>query len=221
MRNNRMVPIKGRPRYAVVVEGQCEFWYIQMLKRNERAVAVDIKPEIPQRKKLKEQFQRVLELCNTYDKVFWNIDLDVVNNETAQAKAGAKSALQELKHYCATLNEKHKESATVIINNPCLEYWFLLHYEATSKYYNECERATKQLSAWLKDYEKTERYYTKQNNDIYLKLKQYILIAANNASNLSNFDFNNPHSALTQLHYILEEVGIIKRIEKKYALETK
>ncbi len=69
-----------------MVDGDCEFWYFQMLKRNNRDLHVDLKPEIPQKKKLSEQYKKVLEYADIYDKVIWVIDIDVINDETRKAK---------------------------------------------------------------------------------------------------------------------------------------
>ncbi len=41
-----------------------------MLKRNERTINVALKPEIPQKKKLIDQFKNVVELSADYDKIF-------------------------------------------------------------------------------------------------------------------------------------------------------
>ena len=46
--------IKSNPSYAVVVDGETEIWYLQMLKRNERDIRVSIKPEIPNKKRINE-----------------------------------------------------------------------------------------------------------------------------------------------------------------------
>jgi hypothetical protein len=86
MRKNRPIPFISKPKFALVVDGDCEFWYINMLKRNEKSISVDLKPEIPQRKKLSDQYKKVIELSNDYDKVFWVIDFDVINSETRIAK---------------------------------------------------------------------------------------------------------------------------------------
>ncbi len=53
----------------------------------------------------------------------------------------------------------------------------------TTKYFPKCKDAEKQLTKHreLKDYEKTQKYFTKQNNDIYLKLKPRISTALINA----------------------------------------
>ena len=64
MRKNRTIPIKSKPKFAFVVDGECEFWYIQMLKRNERHIRVSIKPEIPAKKSLEDQYKLVCELSD-------------------------------------------------------------------------------------------------------------------------------------------------------------
>jgi len=84
MRQSRRIPLTVKPKYAVVVDGETEFWYIQMLKRNEKLVSVDLKPEIPQRKKISEQYAKVLELSKDYDKVYWIIDFDNPNSGISQ-----------------------------------------------------------------------------------------------------------------------------------------
>lgn len=164
-----------------------------MLKRNERALPVDLKPEIPQKKALKDQFIKAVELSKDYDKVFWIIDYDVVASESRQAKKGRKPAFQELREYCAKIEAKHHK-VKIIINNPCLEFWFLLHFELTEKPFNNCESAAKQLSKYLTGYEKTQRYYTRQGDDIYLKLKPYLDTAISNAEKLGTFYFDAPTS---------------------------
>ncbi len=58
--------LKGKSKFAIVVDGETEFWYLQMLKRNERLIKVDIKPEIPQKKKLADQYSKVIDLSKSY-----------------------------------------------------------------------------------------------------------------------------------------------------------
>ena len=213
MRKNRTIPIKSKPKFAFVVDGECEFWYIQMLKRNERQINVDLKPEIPQRKKLSELYKKVIELSKDYDKVFWIIDFDVINSETRTSKKGTKTALQEFREYCLIIESKY-ENIFVAINNPCLEFWMLLHFETTSKYFDTCDNASKQLKKHLKDYNKSQQFFTKQDNDIYLKLKPFLNKAISNANKLKHFDFENPHTALAQMQIFFETNEI-----KKYLSE--
>ena len=207
MRINRTLHIKSKPKFAFVVDGECEFWYIQMLKRNERQISVDLKPEIPQRKKLIDQYAKVIELSKDYDKVFWIIDFDVINSETRQAKKGKETALQEFKKYYNDINKRF-ENIFIIINNPCLEYWILLHFQSTSKYFDSCDSATKELKKHLTNYEKTQSYYTKQDNDIYLKLKPNLNNAISNAKKLKELDFENPHTAISEMQIFFENKEI-------------
>lgn len=203
MRKNRAVPLRSKPTFAVVVDGDCEVWYLQMLKRNERSIFVNIEPKIPQRKRLSEQYKNVIKLSKEYTKVFWIIDFDVIASETKSAKAGSKTAIQSFLKYKKTIAEKYT-NIVVIVNNPCLEFWLLLHFDATSKYFDTCEGAEKQLKKHLKDYEKTQKYYTKQGNDIYLKLKPNLADALKNAKDLKLFDTKNPNKGMSEMQLFFE-----------------
>lgn len=207
MRKTKSIQPKGKQKFAFVVDGECEFWYIQMLKRNEKSINIDLKPEIPQKKKNADQFKKVVELSADYDKVFWIIDFDVIRSETLLAKKRTKTALQEFKEYCDEINKNH-ENIIVIINNPCLEYWILLHFERTSKYYESCESVIRQLKKHLPEYKKTKLFYTKEDNDIYLRLKPILSKAITNAERLERFDFHNPDSGMSemQLFFNIEQI---------------
>ncbi len=203
MRNKRQIPFKGKPRFAIVIDGETEFWYLQMIKRNERSIVVNIEPKIPQRKRLSEQYENVIKLSEEYTKVFWIIDFDVLASETKSAKAGSKPAIQSFLAYKKTIAEKYK-NIVVIVNTPCLEFWLLLHFETTSKYFDTCEGAEKQLKKHLKDYEKTQKFYTKQDNDIYLRLKPNLANALKNAKALKLFDTENPNKGMSEMQLFFE-----------------
>lgn len=208
MRQSRRIPLATKSKYAIVVDGETEFWYVQMLKRNEKLDSVDLKPEIPQRKKLSEQYEKVIELSKDYDKVYWIIDFDVINKETREEKKGKKTALQELKEYFESFSKKYDNLVIVIINNPCFEYWLLLHFEFTSKLYPSYRELVKQLKKYLPDYDKSRIYYTKQNNDIYLRLSPRMPTAISNAKKLKMFNLDNPNTGISQMHFLLENIGL-------------
>ncbi len=200
MRKHRLIPFETKVKFAIIVDGECESWYFQMLSRNEKSIRADLKPEIPQKKKLKQQFDKVVELSKHYDKVFWIVDYDVISSETRLAKRGTETPEQAFNKYIQIIGKKYS-NVVIIINNPCLEFWLLLHFETTGRYFENCEDATRQLKKHLPDYEKTRKYYTKQDNDIYLRLKPILKNAIANASKLKPFDLNNPNTAITQMHY--------------------
>lgn len=205
MRTNKKLAQKYKgEKFAFVVDGKCESWYIQMLKRNERKLNIALKPELPQKKTLSFQYNRAIELSCDYDKVFWIVDFDVIIRETRQTKKGEKSPLQEFKEYHEKLTKNYKEKIVTVINNPCLEFWYLLHFVETSKYFDTYEKLEKVLREHLAGYNKTKEFHTKQNNDIYLRLKLFLNEAIKNAGKLPNFDFDNPCTGLTQMHLLFE-----------------
>ncbi|MEI8086656.1 MAG: RloB family protein [Paludibacter sp.] len=214
MRNSKSILKIGKPKFAFVGDGECEYWYIQMLKRNERAINVDFKPELLQKKKLIDQYKKVIELSNDYDKVFWVVDFDTLVKETREAKKGTKTAIQEFKEYCDKISGGY-ENIEIVVNNPCLEYWILLHYERTSKYYETGDRVGKQLKKYLPEYNKSQSFYTKQDSDIYLRLKPLLSNAISNAEKLGRFDFYNPETGMSEMQLIFNTKQIKKGIEVK------
>jgi len=205
MRKGRTVPLRVKPTFGVVVDGECETWYLQMLKRNERELTVNIEPKIPQKKNITEQYETVVNLSRDYNKVFWIVDLDAVLKETRDARKGSKTPLQYFIEYQKAI--KDYENIVLIINNPCIEFWLLLHFEETSKYFDNCEGAENQLKRYLKDYEKTKGYFTKQDNDIYLKLKPHLSRAIENAKKLKKFNIDEPYSGMTEMQLFFNAVG--------------
>ncbi len=180
MRHHQRKPLQPRKTFAIIADGECEVWYFQMLNRNEHGLNVKIEPRIPQKKSLEEQFKLAKLLSEDYTRVFWIIDFDVIVSETRAATRGAKTPLQSLIEY-KKIFEADFKNVVLILNNPCLEFWLLQHFEDTCKQFNDCNSAQRQLKKHLKDYTKTSEYFTKQDHDIYLKLKTLLSTAITNA----------------------------------------
>ena len=177
--------IQTKQSFAVVVDGETEYWYLQMLKHNEPNIPFNIKPQILQKKNIDQQYKLVIELSEEeYDKVFWIVDLDVLLKEERE-KNNSTSSLQQFLSYWRKLSNQNK--VVVIVNNPCLEYWFLLHFQKTNKVFTACTDAEKEVSKYLQGYEKTEKFF-KKDNDIYRQLKPYLQTAVSNATALGTFD---------------------------------
>ena len=182
--------------FAVVVDGETEYWYLQMLKHNEPNILFSITPKILQKKNIDQQYELVTELSEEeYDKVFWIVDLDVLLKEERE-KRNSTSPLQQFLNYYKSLSKQKK--IVVIVNNPCLEYWFLLHFQKTNKVFTACTDAEKQVSQHLEGYEKTEKFF-KKDNDIYKQLKPYLQTAINNATTLGTFDTYNHSKAISEM----------------------
>lgn len=48
---------KSRKKAAIYVDGECEQWYFQMMKRNENTFNIDLQPKLPRKRKL-EKFMK-------------------------------------------------------------------------------------------------------------------------------------------------------------------
>jgi len=204
MRKGRKIQTKQA--FAVVVDGETEKWYLEMLKQNEPDVLFNITPKILQKKNINQQYELVTDLSEEeYDKVFWIVDLDVLLKEEREKK-GNTSSLQQFLNYWQQLSKQNK--VVVIVNNPCLEYWFLLHFQMTNKVFTACTNAEKEVSQKLKGYEKTEKFFKKSNNDIYKQLKPHLQKAINNATALGSFDTHNHSEAMCEMPLLFQALQI-------------
>lgn len=213
MRTSKRNTPKTNPSFAVVVDGKTEVWYLNMLKRNEPNIRVSIKPEIPNNKSVEEQYNLVCDLSNKeFTKVYWVIDLDTVIKEENEAPKGKKSPFKSFEEYRTNLADNYK-NVVVIVNNPCLEFWFLLHFKRTSKYFDTCSSAETELKKHLDNYEKTQKFFTKQNDDIYLKLKPNLKTGLANSIALGNFDNENPKKAMCEMELLFQSDELKKHFE--------
>lgn len=199
IKHQKRIPYKKK--FSIIVDGETEVWYFQLMKQFE-TLAIDIKPEIPRRKSLIEQFSTVSENAKHYDMVFWIVDIDTILKEHKETKKGQKTKIQEFKEYVEEL--KKLGNVWVLPVCPCFEFWILLHFEETTKFYATYDEIEKRLKNYLPDYEKTEKYYKRFNNDLYKILKPRQDFALANAKKLGDFDFENPYSAKCEIFKLFE-----------------
>ena len=203
MRRGRNILTKQS--FAVVVDGETEYWYLEMLKRNEPNIPFKIRPQILQKKNIDQQYKLVTALSEEeYDKVFWIVDLDVLLKQHSQ-KNSNPSSLQQFLNYWQQLSKQKK--IVVIVNNPCLEYWFLLHFQKTTKVFTARTTTEKQVSKHLRGYEKTEKFF-KKSDDIYKQLKPHLQTAINNATTLGTFDTYNHSKAISEMPLLFKPLQL-------------
>lgn len=207
MKQNKRNLRKEKITYAIVGDGGCEVWFLQMLKRNERELQINIEPKLAQKTILSKQFEKIKELSEDYSKVFWIIDYDVIERESKECKKREKPRNQEFKEYYEYIQKRLFEKVIVIVNNTCLEFWFLLHFNFTSKNFSNCDEAQRELKRYLTDYEKTQTYFTKQK-DIYSQLKDKIPVAIKNAKKLGEFDIHNTNKSISEMWKFFEDENI-------------
>ena len=152
--------IQPKKAFAVVVDGETEKWYLQMLKEE-------------------------------------------------REKKNSTSSLQKFLSYWKQFSEQDKQDkVVVIVNNPCLEYWFLLHFRKTSRVFTACAGAEKEVSQYLKGYEKTEKFFKKSNNDIYKQLKPLLQTAIKNATALGSFEIKEYKKAKCEMPLLFKELKV-------------
>lgn len=172
-KNNGSTLKKGNFSIYVLVDGECEQDYLTSIKTVEpfksilSSQKIKIAPDIPKTKSLDAQYLAVSDALNDYDKVFWIVDYDVIRKETLMQKKGKQTSLEKF----SVLSKKFKELISikkyqgkevyVLINNPSIEFWYLLHYENTSKLYTTSEAAEKKLANHMKNYTKNDEKFRK------------------------------------------------------------
>ena len=155
MRKNKKRKLKKT--FLVLVDGESEQIYLSGFKTPN----IHIKPELPKQKSIKKLYCYFKEERKNYDKSFWIIDLDVPVRE---------NKLDLVKNY------KQNYEKEIIINHPCLEFWFLLHYELKN-FGNECEKIVSYLKKNFDDfktYDKSEREVKKITEKLKDKLPMAI-----------------------------------------------
>lgn len=197
-----------RPSAALVLEGDTERWYFQLLQQHEKSLSLHLKPEIPQKKKLADQYEKVDELANQgYDFVFWIVDFDEILKQTREASGKYKTPLVRFNEYKAMLKSKYPH-VFVIVNAPCLEFWIYLHFVCTSRFFTDCNSVIQEMKKMMPGYEKTEKFYRKKGNDIYAKLKEKQHVAIKNAILTSGFDNENPYRGVSEMNILFQKLGL-------------
>lgn len=177
---------------AIIVDGKDEKWYISNVKKYYPCTAIKsmkIKPELPERKKVQELFNLAESKLNEgYTFVILIIDLDeplkdVTEYNKFKGLYGKYLLVQDDK---LTGRQKSKygwmSKLLVIVNNPCLEYWYLLHFSKKTKFFANYQSLLLELKKIpiLSEYDKCEDYYNKKPN-IYERLENSLHDARNNA----------------------------------------
>ena len=105
--------------------------------------------------------------------------------------------------------ETDNDKLFTIINVPCLEFWFLLHYKYTSRFYKDFDELKSDLKKHLRDYEKSKDYFVKGPKDIYVRLKDMLKTAIDNSQKLGNFKFDNPERGISEFFKLFKEIQIL------------
>lgn len=158
--NNRAL----KPAIAIIVDGEDEIWYISKAKEyypNDVLKRTKIKPEIFQHKKCKDLFQYAKQKIEEgYAPVILILDLDTIRNCPEELNAFKVLYSQFINAKYSSRpgkSSKWMKDLMVLINNPCLEFWYLLHFKRTTRFY-DCYNSLRSDLKSVKVFADYERY---------------------------------------------------------------
>ena len=98
-----------------------------------------------------------------------------------------------------------------IETNPCTEFWFLLHFlpQLSTKHYETCDDVLPDLQRYMPGYEKTARYFKKNNLYKYLTEHGDLQRAIGYAKELTRLSESTPEDkiAYSQMHKVFELIA--------------
>ena len=207
MRAKNNISSKGKNAVAVIADGETEKWYLQLLIQEED-LRLPITFKLP-KGNLQEVYEVVKEQCSLpFTKVFWIIDFDVIVREERERAQGTPSPVALFRDILNEVNSEPKKYPNLFlyINNPCLEFFHLLHFKDTARYYQMYEPSLRrELQSVLPNYEKSEKFY-KSSPNIYVRLKPNQNNAINRASRLTEFDINNYQNAQADIYKLVKDL---------------
>jgi len=184
MRKQKYMPVI-KDSIAIIGEGLTEREYFKSLKHFER-LPFKFKPDVPKHSDIKSIISKAISLAESFDFVYCIVDLDRI---LLNAK--------ELDFY--SKNKVKYQNIIFIESNPCFEIWLLLHFEFSTRTYNNCHSLIGFLKKYISDYEKSFNYLS--NKDLYLILYSKMENAIQNSKKL---DKSNSESKCDIYRLILE-----------------
>ena len=197
---------------AIIGEGETEWWYFETLRiacRYKFKVAPDFPQhsDIPHMAKLAEDYVK-----RETDYVVCLVDMD---------------RLLRLPKEMATYQQLKKSSSRNVIwieTNPCTEFWFLLHFlpQLSTKHYETYEDVLPDLQRYMPGYEKTARYFRKNNLYKYLTEHGDMQRAIGYAEELTRLSEATPEDKLaySQMHRVFELIASMEA-EDAYKNDSK
>lgn len=135
---------------TIIGAGITEQYYFEHLK-NLFGYRLKIRPRFFGNENIYYIEQRIKQVLDEGGRAICVFDADVTNWDAAE-----KKKLEELKR-------KYGNKSDVLICDslPSIEYWFLLHFKNTTRFFNTSKEAERELSAFIRNYEKHERFLSK------------------------------------------------------------
>ena len=198
-----------RKSIAIIGEGETEWWSFETLRvacRYKFKVAPDFPQhsDIPHMAKLAEDYVK-----RDTDNVVCLVDMDRLLRVPAEMATYQK------------LKKRSSRNVIWIETNPCTEFWFLLHFlpQLSMKHYDSCEDVLPDLQHYMPGYEKTSRYFRKNNLYNYLTEHGDLQRAIGYAEELTRLSEATPEDkiAYSQMHKVFELITSMNAEEEEEA----
>ena len=139
-----------RSRITVIGEGLTERWYFEHL-RNLKGFRYDCKPRFFSQ-------QSYTEMGKLIEQVLQNggIAVCICDADITRTNENERKRLEKMKS-----DYKKNERVFICDSMPSIEFWFLLHYLETTKYFHSSEDVITTLNKYLSGYNKQGNYLEK------------------------------------------------------------
>lgn len=140
-----------KKRFVVLGDGQTEQYYLSHLKKLKQ-YNFGIRPSLFSNLSMTQAEEIIDELISgDCDKVIYLTDYDTVINQ------GQKQEFERIRN-------KYRDNDEVLIceSMPSIEYWFLLHYQYTTRSFRNADEVLAVLRKIIKDYSKEKAFLEKE-----------------------------------------------------------
>lgn len=172
---------------AIIGEGETEWFYFESLRITCR-YPFKLSPDFPQHADIEHILKLAkAKLTEDYDYVVCLIDMNRLIEKSA-----------ERQKYQSFKSRKENRNIIFIETNPCIEFWFLLHFlpDKTVRRCQNYDQLIPELRKYMPGYEKTKRYFIKTKLYDYLRANGSIERAKSNAEKLSQMSKFSPEDSI-------------------------
>lgn len=195
--------IKLRFQYAVLGDGRTEQYYLKHLKAI-KAYRYSIKPSLFDSITLSQAEEIIDDLLKGgCDKIVFLTDFDTIVN-------------QRQTHTFENLKRKYNKNPAVIIceTMPSIEFWFLLHYQYTTKAFQNAKEVEDALKKHIPEYSKNQNDFLKNEKWVQAlcadgKFDDAIRNSEQSLAQMA-FDDTGSHYPYTKVHLAIKEFEKMK-----------
>lgn len=180
--------MKLKESIYIIGEGHTEKYYFQHLK-NLQSYQCIVRPRLFQKNSI--------HYIETATEKLLLGDVIVICVFDADVSSRNKQEGIKLKRF----KSKYRDNKNVIICDslPSIEFWFLLHFKKTNRYFNGYSEIKKELRKYISDYDKTEKYL-KQNKWVKVLIRKQTEAVKNARETKSTCDsYSNIYKAMDVL----------------------